>query len=79
MDEQTLRREARNRIRSGKLPAEEPTRTWAGPGAGGPCALCDRPITKADTEFELEFTGRTDYRFHALCHALWQLERLSSQ
>jgi hypothetical protein len=79
MDEPSLRREARVRIQQGVLPIEEPIRTWAGPGAGKPCSLCDRPIPKSETEFELEFRDAPDLRFHTMCHASWQLERLRHQ
>jgi hypothetical protein len=75
MDEQTLRRQARERIQQGLLPAEEPLRTWVGPGGEYACALCDRPVVRSETEFELEFQGRPVSRFHSMCHAIWQLER----
>ena len=79
MDEHALRVEARERIQRGALPAEEPVRTWAGPGTGRSCGLCDRPIASGDAEFELQFGGKPDYRFHTICHASWQLERLRRQ
>lgn len=75
MDEEALRRQARERIAQGLLPAEEPMRTWVGPGAESACALCDRPVTRSETEFELEFHGRSACRFHSSCHAIWRAER----
>jgi hypothetical protein len=53
MDEQTLRRQARARIQQGLLPAEEPLRTWVGPGGEYACALCEHPVVRSETEFEL--------------------------
>ena len=35
-DEQILREKAREAVRSGKLPARRPDRTWGGPGLGLP-------------------------------------------
>jgi peptide methionine sulfoxide reductase MsrB len=78
MDEQTLRRQARERIQQGLLTAEEPLRTWAGPAGEYACAFCDRPVVRSETEFELEFHGRPAFRFHSTCHAIWQLEGRSA-
>jgi integrase len=38
-DEAILREKARDAVRSGKLPARRPDRTWGGPGVGAPCTI----------------------------------------
>jgi len=80
MEKERLRREAQERIRQGRLPAQVPLRTWGGPGTGFPCGLCDLPILRGEIEFELEFgdtPNSISLRFHAPCHAAWELERRS--
>jgi hypothetical protein len=80
MDELELRDLAKSKLRSGDLPSSDPARVWAGPGVGAPCALCDRPIDHAQLEYETQFflgpRGLVPYRFHMICHAVWQLERI---
>jgi hypothetical protein len=83
--ESELKRTALERIRQGLLPAEIPKTIWAGPGAGEPCSLCDRPVNPLEMEYEINapLPGDTQstLRFHLRCHALWQLEvaRLSEK
>ncbi len=80
MEEERLRRQAQERIRQGRLPAQVPLRTWGGPGAGYPCCLCDLPITQGEIEFELQFGANPNpisLRFHSRCHVAWDLERRS--
>jgi hypothetical protein len=77
-DERLLREVARARIAQGLLPVMSPERTWGGPGGGSTCALCDRVVTAAEIEFELEFApvpGPPTLHFHRQCHALWEAER----
>src|SRR5688572_8212657 len=54
-DELILRQKARDAVRNGKLPARRPDRTWGGPGVGAPCTICDKPVTRAEMEFEIQF------------------------
>jgi hypothetical protein len=84
VDEAALRERARQKLRSGVLPASAEARVWAGPGLGLPCAVCDQAIERDDLEYELEFalgpgTPLQPYRFHRRCHAAWQLERTVSR
>ncbi len=54
-DEPHLRELARAVVKSGKLPARRPDRTWGGAGVGAPCSVCEKPVTKgcfAAREFE---------------------------
>jgi hypothetical protein len=78
VDDQTLTQRARERFESGSLPVNDPAQTWAGPGLGKPCALCDNAIDGSETEYELLF-GADDVtvRFHRGCHGVWDRERAS--
>ncbi len=84
-DEALLREQAREAIRSGRLPARAPDRTWGGPGEGLACAVCQRPVTKDEMEFEIEFAhnGRSPsidkYHVHIRCFAGWEFERRSKE
>lgn len=75
-DENELRREARRRVASGRLPREPQQYLWAGTGDGQVCCLCDRLIDSQQIEYELQFNThpRILYRFHRICHQAWELE-----
>jgi hypothetical protein len=74
--EQELRLIARERIATGQLPSEGPSRMWGGYGTGQICSLCDKPIEAHDVEYEAELTGAAvqTFRFHVVCQSVWQLE-----
>ncbi len=74
-DEAALRVSVRQRIERGRLPLARSSQVAAGYGCGHICAVCDRPITARQAEYEVEDaeTG-TRLRFHSECHAVWQLE-----
>ena len=80
-DEVVLREKARAAIKAGRMPAKLHQRTWGGPGTGGPCSVCDLPVTKDQPEFEIEFTTNGvassvgTFRLHARCFAAWEVER----
>jgi hypothetical protein len=81
MDDDELRRTAREKLERGELPRFVPQRIWVNDGSGQPCSLCAHPVSESDTEYELEFDvpdhpSLVAFRFHALCHALWQRERV---
>ncbi|HTV78042.1 MAG TPA: hypothetical protein VMF03_07280 [Steroidobacteraceae bacterium] len=65
---------ARRRVRSQQLPDHEPEQSWGGLGNGQPCALCNRPITGSQIEYEIETaTGAIGFfRFHAACSLAWR-------
>ena len=81
MDEDTLRKKARDVIQNGKLPSRAPDRTWGGPGIGAPCVICDLPVRSTEMEFEVEFArvgdnpGLDKYHVHIRCFAAWEFER----
>jgi hypothetical protein len=54
-DEALLREQARAAVENNKLPSRRPDRTWGGPGVGAPCSVCERPVTKDELEFEIQF------------------------
>lgn len=76
--EQGLGPVARERIKKGHLPRVEVLRLWGGRGTGQLCALCDKPITPDEIEYEVECcldrSART-FWFHIACQRAWQLER----
>jgi hypothetical protein len=80
-DESRLREQATAAIQNGKLPARAPDRTWGGPGVGAPCSVCERPVTKQELEFEIQFErdgdmpGLDKYHVHIRCFAAWEFER----
>jgi hypothetical protein len=80
-DEAVLREFVRLAIRRGTLPRLEPDRTLGRPGVGGLCAVCERPVTADQVEWEIQFAhddanpGRDKYRLHLRCFAVWELER----
>lgn len=84
-DEPRLRECAQAAIRGGKLPGRSPDRTWGGPGVGAPCAVCDRPVSKDEMEFEIEFArdgsnpGLDKFHIHLRCFAAWEFERTEGQ
>jgi hypothetical protein len=72
-DECFLREKAQEAIRSGKLPAVKPGRTWGGPGNGTRCSMCGEPVTQGQMELEIE-TGLDKYYLHVRCFAVWECE-----
>jgi hypothetical protein len=73
--ETDLRRAARNRIASGRLPRYVPERAWGGKGTGRLCALCDDSIPSDEMEIEVEsWIDDEDlqaFQFHVGCHSAW--------
>jgi hypothetical protein len=80
-DELRLREQARAVIQSGKLPSRNPDRTWGGPGVGATCSVCEKPVTKEEMEFEIQFGRDGDnprldkFHVHIRCYAAWEFER----
>jgi hypothetical protein len=78
-DEWLFREEAREGLRSGKLPLTRPIRTFGGPGNARLCSVCSQPIEPDQMELACEFDrhgqGSALHRFHQRCFAAWELER----
>lgn len=85
IDDDLLRRRAREALQAGKLPHAQPARIWGGNGFGASCAICDALIEKDEVGYQLEFAGADDraqaqeLHAHARCFAAWELERTRSQ
>ena len=80
-DEQLrLRDQAHAVIQSGKLPSRAPDRAWGGLGGGASCSVCEKPVTKDELEFEIEFAhdgdnpGLDKFHVHIRCFAAWEFE-----
>jgi hypothetical protein len=80
-DEARLREQARAAVQNGKLPTRRPDRTWGGPSVGAECAVCTRPVTRDELEFEIQFEhdganpGLDKFHVHIRCFAAWEFER----
>ena len=80
-DESILRVKARAAVQTGKLPGRRPDRTWGGPGVGIVCTVCEKPVTRDELEFQIEFEGDgatpvvDRFHVHIRCFAAWEFER----
>jgi len=80
-NESVLREDAREALRLGKLPCEQPERIWGGRGIGAVCTVCRRPVTGDQLEVAIEFVrngpvpGLDQYHLHLRCFAAWEFER----
>lgn len=81
----TVLRQVREAIKTGKFPGRDPRtvtgRISAGWGDVDDCSLCGKRLKALEVELELEFapgdgcTNSTTHRVHPQCYAAWQLER----
>lgn len=69
-----LRLGIREKIRAGTLPKEHCYTTWYGPGTGGICVGCERPIAAAEVEVECILPGGGTIRLHRTCYDVWSEE-----
>ena len=67
-------RKVSEKVDQGLLPLERPVKMWAGRGDGRQCDGCDRPVSSAQVEYEIEVNGRT-YRLHLGCAFLLEAVR----
>jgi hypothetical protein len=65
------RRIIRERILVGILPKQNCRMTWFGPGRGGKCVACDRPIAVHEVEVECDLPTGGTIRLHRRCYDLW--------
>lgn len=79
-DDSARREKAREVVQAGKLPNRQPDRMWGGPGVGAKCSICNVPVNRDETEFEIEFAQEgadarpQTHHVHSRCFAAWQLE-----
>lgn len=79
-----LQEQARDAIRSGRLPSRHPDRTLGGPGSEEACAVCGERVRRHMTEIELQYTRNgaisepDRFRLHHQCFAAWTVEREAS-
>jgi len=72
----TLAEAVRQKIHDGSLPVDDPLKVWAGIGSGNPCASCEEPILRVQTEYEvMYYDERPSIRLHVACYGLWEAER----
>lgn len=77
-DEPRLREQARAAVKSGKVPARAPDRTWGGPGVGAACSVCHQAVGKDELEVEIQFAhevapyGLDKFHVHIRCFAAWE-------
>jgi hypothetical protein len=81
LDEAPLRELVRRALSNGKLPRRQADQTWNSPGVGAACVVCEKPITRNQMEYEIQFApafrhpGSQKFRLHLRCFAAWELER----
>jgi hypothetical protein len=68
----------RRKVLAGLLPPapQAPIRVWAGTGNGQLCNGCDRTISAAEFECELESPAGQPVRLHKACFDAWKLVRV---
>jgi hypothetical protein len=75
---ESLRQRIRAAIQSGKLPQAQGYRLFGGKGDGSLCVCCDRFITGAEIQFDLECPTAShswvSLAMHLLCFELWRSE-----
>jgi hypothetical protein len=69
-----LRGGIREKILAGHLPKEHCRMTWYGPGTGGICVACERPIAAKEVEVECDLPGGGTIRLHRRCYDVWSKE-----
>jgi hypothetical protein len=70
----TIRQRIRAMLKSGEIPREDGSRTWAGYGEGAPCAACLTPVSPTELEYEVDLLSGETLNLHLRCHALWWQE-----
>ena len=69
-----LLRGIREKILAGGLPKQNCRMTWYGPGTGGICVACERPIVTDDVEVECDLPTGGTIRLHRACYDIWAAE-----
>jgi hypothetical protein len=75
VDDVLVRERVREMLATGRLPAGDPAKLWAGPSMGKPCTICGETIRTA-TEYELDFAPPVlTLLLHPRCYEIWNEER----
>ncbi len=74
-----VRAVVRQRLRTGRLPHESAPVIVGGPGAGGTCAACGRPLETRHLVMELPSRSAAELHLHADCFMLWDQVRRSNR
>ena len=75
-----LQHRVRSLLVSGKLPLNEASGVWAGSGRNEACSICEVPIRRRETAFDLLFRtpqGDIELHMHGRCRGAW--EQVSSE
>ena len=71
-DSDTVQAVIRDKLARGELRAGTPETVWGGKGTGHMCSGCNRPITRKDLEYEVDYPGACAVmRFHQTCLFVW--------
>jgi hypothetical protein len=64
----------RDKLINGTLPKQDCRMTWYGPGTGGVCVACERPIAPGEVEVECDLGAGGVIRLHQRCYEFWMRE-----
>ena len=65
----------RDKMDSGALPREAPSKMFAGFGNGDSCDGCETPILPAQVQYEFDAGDGRVIKFHLGCAGLWEAYR----
>ncbi len=71
--EEDIRRWVRERLADGRLPRVDGKVVASPRGSGRACAVCDRPITRSDPEYQPQSTtfDENAHVAHRACYVVW--------
>jgi hypothetical protein len=78
LDETDLRERARRLLAAGRLPCSDPVASWAGPGRGQPCCVCQVLVRVDQIAFDLSFRTpqrEVELHMHSRCRIAWERAR----
>ena len=74
MSDETLRLQAREAIRNGRIPKSHPQRMWRRAGIGDHCAICSGSVSELGLDLEFFSDGGGKFPIHIDCFAAWEFE-----
>lgn len=78
LDEAALRQRASGLLAAGRLPASEPSATWAGSGRGERCCVCHVLVSQSEIGCDLAFRTperEVELHMHNRCRIAWEQVR----